>query len=117
MTLLRSGLDCHGGRVVDEAREAGIEHLIFVTGRNEHIIEDHFDRQIELEMILRDRQRAEVMAALQHDLPPPPGNNWFHPSTRAPGFGPCGLVRARIGRLRAIGAIIAIGRYLGALGT
>ena len=38
--------------VVDEAREAGIEHFIFVTGRNKHIIEDHFDRQIELENTL-----------------------------------------------------------------
>ena len=56
---------------VDEAREAGIEHFIFVTGRNKHIIEDHFDRQIELEMTLRGRQRADVMAALGRDLPPP----------------------------------------------
>ena len=31
--------------VVDEAREAGIEHFIFVTGRNKAVIEDHFDRQ------------------------------------------------------------------------
>ena len=29
--------------VVDEAREAGIEHFIFVTGRNKGVIEDHFD--------------------------------------------------------------------------
>ena len=31
--------------VVDEAREAGIEHFVFVTGRNKGVIEDHFDRQ------------------------------------------------------------------------
>jgi len=31
--------------VVDEARQAGIEHFIFVTGRNKSVIEDHFDRQ------------------------------------------------------------------------
>ena len=30
--------------VVDEAREAGIEHFVFVTGRNKGVIEDHFDR-------------------------------------------------------------------------
>src|SRR5260221_11320939 len=35
--------------VVDEAREAGIEHFIFVPGRNKAVIEDHFDRQFELE--------------------------------------------------------------------
>ena len=32
---------------VDEAREAGIEHFIFVTGRNKSVIEDHFDKQYE----------------------------------------------------------------------
>ena len=31
----------------DEAREAGIEHFIFVTGRNKSVIEDHFDKQYE----------------------------------------------------------------------
>ena len=35
--------------VVDEAREAGIEHFIFVTGRNKSVIEDHFDMAYELE--------------------------------------------------------------------
>jgi len=57
--------------VVDEAREAGIEHFIFVTGRNKHIIEDHFDRQVELETTLRGRQRREVIEVLTRELPPP----------------------------------------------
>src|SRR3984885_6246341 len=57
--------------VVDEAREAGIEHFIFVTGRNKHIIEDHFDRQVELESTLRGRQRREVIDALARELPLP----------------------------------------------
>jgi len=38
--------------VVDEARAAGIEHIVFVTGRNKAVIEDHFDRQFELERTL-----------------------------------------------------------------
>lgn len=33
---------------VDEALEAGIEHIVFVTGRNKHVIEDYFDVQPEL---------------------------------------------------------------------
>ncbi len=33
---------------VDEAREAGIEHFVFVTGRGKAVIEDHFDKQFEL---------------------------------------------------------------------
>ena len=38
--------------VVDEASEAGIEHFIFVTGRNKGVIEDHFDRMYELDATL-----------------------------------------------------------------
>ena len=44
--------------VVDEAREAGIEHFIFVTGRNKGVIEEHFDRQFELEVTLKERSKA-----------------------------------------------------------
>ena len=57
--------------VVDEAREAGIEHFIFVTGRNKNIIEDHFDRQFKLEMTLRERQKRADLALLANDLPEP----------------------------------------------
>lgn len=54
---------------VDEAREAGIEHFVFVTGRNKGVIEDHFDRQFELEHTLEIRGRLEALAELQKDLP------------------------------------------------
>ena len=57
--------------VVDEAREAGIEHFIFVTGRNKAVIEDHFDRQFELEHTLTERQRRDDLEALARDLPGP----------------------------------------------
>ncbi len=57
--------------VVDEAREAGIEHFIFVTGRNKGVIQDHFDRQFELEMTLRERQRLADLDLLSQDLPEP----------------------------------------------
>jgi UTP-glucose-1-phosphate uridylyltransferase len=57
--------------VVDEAREAGIEHFIFVTGRNKGVIEDHFDRQFELEMTLLERQKHKVLDYLNQDLPVP----------------------------------------------
>jgi len=55
--------------VVDEAREAGIEHFIFVTGRNKGIIEDHFDKQFELEATLAQRGKTAELDALQKDLP------------------------------------------------
>ncbi len=55
--------------VVDEAREAGIEHLIFVTGRNKSVIEDHFDKQYELESTLRKRGKSIELDLLEQDLP------------------------------------------------
>jgi UTP--glucose-1-phosphate uridylyltransferase len=57
--------------VVDEAREAGIEHFIFVTGRHKAVIEDHFDRQFELEDTLRERGRKDDLERLSRDLPGP----------------------------------------------
>ena len=57
--------------VVDEAREAGIEHFIFVTGRNKGVIEDHFDRQFELEQTLSERKRKADLDKLAEDLPGP----------------------------------------------
>ena len=56
--------------VVDEAREAGIEHFIFVTGRNKGVIEDHFDSSYELEDTLKRRGKSAEYAALMADLPP-----------------------------------------------
>jgi UTP--glucose-1-phosphate uridylyltransferase len=57
--------------VVDEARQAGIEHFIFVTGRNKGVIEDHFDRQFELEMTLLERQKHAALDFLRQELPHP----------------------------------------------
>ena len=57
--------------VVDEAREAGIEHFIFVTGRNKGVIEDHFDSQYELERTLADRGKHRELEMITRDLPGP----------------------------------------------
>ncbi len=54
---------------VDEAREAGIEHFVFVTGRNKNSIEDHFDKQYELEATLRGRGKSKELDLLESDLP------------------------------------------------
>ncbi len=43
---------------VDEAREAGIEQMIFVTGRGKSALEDHFDISYELETTMRDRGKS-----------------------------------------------------------
>ncbi|MFN3511177.1 MAG: UTP--glucose-1-phosphate uridylyltransferase GalU, partial [Tsuneonella troitsensis] len=48
---------------VDEAREAGIEQMIFVTGRGKSAIEDHFDIAFELEKTMSDRGKSlDVLA-------------------------------------------------------
>ena len=57
--------------VVDEATEAGIEHFIFVTGRNKSVIEDHFDRQSELEQVLAARGKTSELEVLNNALPGP----------------------------------------------
>jgi len=55
--------------VVDEARAAGIEHFIFVTGRNKSVIEDHFDKQFELEATLHKRGKSKELDMLEAELP------------------------------------------------
>ncbi|MBL8551517.1 MAG: UTP--glucose-1-phosphate uridylyltransferase GalU [Hyphomonadaceae bacterium] len=50
--------------VVDEARAAGIEHIVFVTGRNKAAIEDYFDRAYELESSLREKQKTDLLREL-----------------------------------------------------
>ncbi|MEF2071831.1 UTP--glucose-1-phosphate uridylyltransferase GalU [Consotaella aegiceratis] len=62
--------------VVDEAREAGIEHLIFVTGRNKAVIEDYFDLQVELSNTLAERGKMAELSLLD-DLQPKPGTASF----------------------------------------
>ncbi len=56
--------------VVDEARAAGIEHFVFVTGRNKAVIEDHFDIQFELDRTLAERgNKQKELASLAEALP------------------------------------------------
>lgn len=48
---------------VDEAREAGIEELIFVTGRGKSALVDYFDQAFELEAMLREKGKSlDVLA-------------------------------------------------------
>jgi len=49
---------------VEEARKAGVEHFIFVTGRGKGAIEDYFDHAFELETTLSERNKATALRAL-----------------------------------------------------
>ncbi|GGK33899.1 UTP--glucose-1-phosphate uridylyltransferase GalU [Salinarimonas ramus] len=55
--------------VVDEAKAAGIEHFVFVTGRGKSAIEDHFDIAYELEATLDARGKKPALDGLKADLP------------------------------------------------
>jgi UTP--glucose-1-phosphate uridylyltransferase len=51
--------------VVEEALDSGIEEIILVTGRGKTTIEDHFDHAYELEHTLRERNKTDMLAAVQ----------------------------------------------------
>ncbi len=53
----------------EEAIEAGITELIFITGRNKRAIEDHFDKAYELEAELEARGKKKTLAVLKGILP------------------------------------------------
>ena len=54
---------------VEEAREAGIEELIFVTGRGKTAIEDHFDVAYELQDMLTARDKTEALELVNATIP------------------------------------------------
>ena len=56
---------------VEEARAAGIEEFIFVTGRGKTAIEDHFDRSWELEQTLQSRSKNALLEQALAFMPPP----------------------------------------------
>ncbi len=54
---------------VEEAIEAGMTEIVFVTGRNKRSIEDHFDKAYELETELAYRNKQKLLAHIQDILP------------------------------------------------
>lgn len=55
--------------VVDEARDAGIEHIVLVTGRGKGAIEDYFDHSFELETTLKAKNKADILATVEGVIP------------------------------------------------
>lgn len=52
--------------IVEEAARAGIKDIIIVTGRHKRAIEDHFDSQKELEMVLKEKGKSELLEKVQY---------------------------------------------------
>lgn len=53
----------------EEAKAAGIENFIFVTGRNKSAIDDHFDHSYELETLLEDKNKHSELGLIREWLP------------------------------------------------
>jgi UTP--glucose-1-phosphate uridylyltransferase len=56
---------------VEEAAAAGIEEFIFVTGRGKHAIEDHFDESVELNHLLSEQGKDDILADIRDWMPKP----------------------------------------------
>lgn len=57
--------------IVEEARASGIEHMIFVVGRGQTSIEDYFDHAYEVEAILKQKGKDDILTSVVMDLPKP----------------------------------------------
>ncbi|MBA3009771.1 MAG: UTP--glucose-1-phosphate uridylyltransferase GalU [Proteobacteria bacterium] len=54
---------------VEEAFAAGIEQIIFVTGRGKKALEDHFDRCFEIELSLKNKGKQDLLKQIQELVP------------------------------------------------
>jgi UTP--glucose-1-phosphate uridylyltransferase len=71
---------------VEEARDAGIEELIFVTGRGKTIMADHFDHSYELEKTLEERGKSDALGVVLA-CKPNPGQIFFTRQQKPMGLG------------------------------
>lgn len=62
--------------VVAEALEAGIEHIIFVTGRGKGPLEDYFDHAFELETSLAAKNKSDILSTVQKSILDPGTISW-----------------------------------------
>lgn len=51
--------------IIEEAIQSGIEDIIIVTGRSKRAIEDHFDKNYELELNLIEKNKGELLKVVQ----------------------------------------------------
>ena len=72
---------------VEECRAAGIEEFVFVTGRNKHVIEDHFDHAYELETTLAARGNKQAELEQTRAATIKPGNAIFTRQQQPLGLG------------------------------
>ena len=71
---------------VEEAFDAGIEQIIFVTGRGKKALENHFDRSCELEAALKEKNKTKLLKQVR-ELIPKTGTIVYTRQNRALGLG------------------------------
>ncbi len=81
-------------RVLAEARAAGIEHFVLVTGRGKSAMEDYFDHHVELEETLQAKGKTALLDQILADLPKE-GEDLLRAPDEPAGPGPRGVVRPR----------------------
>ena len=72
--------------VVEEAREAGIEEFIFITGRHKELLEEHFDEHPELQHTLKKRGKTDILKKIE-DLIMPEGELFLTRQPKPLGLG------------------------------
>ena len=91
---------------VEEAYDAGVRHMIFVTGRNKRAIEDHFDTAYELESELEAGGKTELLN-LVRSLAPSDMNCSFVRQPRSLGLGHAVLCARHIVRNEPFTVLLA----------
>lgn len=51
--------------IIEEAIASGIQEILIITGRNKRSIEDHFDKNVELEMVLKEKGKSELLELVE----------------------------------------------------
>jgi UTP--glucose-1-phosphate uridylyltransferase len=51
--------------IIEEAIQSGIEEILIITGRNKRAIEDHFDRAVELELLLKEQGKYDLLGMVE----------------------------------------------------
>ena len=52
--------------IIEEALDSGIEDILIITGQNKRSIEDHFDKSVELEKILKEQGKLNLLQEVQN---------------------------------------------------
>ncbi len=52
--------------IIEEAVASGIEEILIITGRNKKSIEDHFDKSVELELVLEEKGKKELLDTVKN---------------------------------------------------